>query len=55
MREADKVKGVCREAQAIANLLDKNAGSNERQALASIDAEINIDNVRQSDAQHKRP
>ena len=55
MREADQIERISCEAQSVANLLDEDAGSDERKALCSDYAQIDIDDIGQGDAKHQRP
>lgn len=53
--ESDEIEGVGSKAKSIANLLDTNTGADEPEVVGGEITEIDIDDVRQRDAEDKRP
>ena len=55
MREADQIERIGRKAKSVANLFNEDTRGDERQALRLDIAQIDINNVGQSDAKNEWP
>ena len=53
--EGDEIEGVGGKAKAVADLFDAHTGADEPEVVGGVITEIDIDDVRQSDAHHQGP